>query len=385
MNTPALPSLEGRDIVVPFIHNPGKGGNAVGLPHGAFGFQVGLSKVLYERTPDGYGTVDPNHPLDFSHSQPPVQIPENASWDDHQIISFHARGHLAQVLGADLLEAGWRFYPTTAVTRSRFVRPDVKIAIQEGRLTPDGTVLEQDGTLNVTDINIDPVWRMTEVAKRLGFEVKDFRTRLAKAVQNPQIAKNPSVEYLLPPVDGPNVHVFGDLSKVTDPATQIHARSHDYCRDGDNWAARCTCAPYKTFAIEEMIKAAQQGGIGILVMNPEEGRGFGSVIKHLVYNVREQHPNGDRSDRYWEATRQIIGGVDARFDWSKSDVFRWLLPHRRIDRWYSESHHKRSWLERGGIDIVQTVDLPEDRIPVWAQVEMGAKRASGYGSNGNGH
>lgn len=373
------PELKDRDIVVPVALNGDRGGNAIGLPHGAFGQQVALAKVQYART-QGYGTVNPNHPLNFQYTEPPVEIPENSDWDDHQIISFHARGHLVQTLGADLLRDGWRFHPTIAVTRSRFIRPDVKLAMQEGRLKADGKILEDGGMVNVTDINIDPVWRISEVAKRIGFDAKEFRQQMAKALHTPDLGRNGEIDLYLPTVDGPNIHIFGDPARLKDPATQIHARSHDYCRDGDNWAARCTCAPFKTFAIEEMIKAAQEGNIGILVMNPEEGRGFGSVVKHLVYNLREQHPQGDHEDRYWDATQQVIGGVDARFDLFKSDAFRWLLPHRRIHNWYSESHHKRSWMERGGITIEQSINLPEDRIPETARVEMGAKRKSGYGN-----
>ncbi len=377
------PSLDGRDIVVPTHLNDGEG-NAIGLPHGAFGFNVAFAKIQHDVRPGGYGTIDPRHHPNLTNTQPPVTIPENDRWDDHQIITFHARGHLAQTLGADLLDGGWRFTPTIAVTKSRFQRPDVQLAMQAGRLTPDGTILENDGTVHVTDINIDPVWRLSEVAKRLGFEVKDMRKRMAAMIQNPLVARRMDLDYFLPQTDGPNVHIFGDPARLADPATLVHARSHDYCRDGDNWAARCTCAPYKTFAIEEMIKAAQEGQIGILVMNPEEGRGLGSVIKHLVYNQREQDPHGDHEDRYWQATQNVAGGVDARFDWAKSDVFQWLLKNRKIHRWYSESHHKRTWLERGGIEISQSVDLPEDRIPASARVEMNAKRKSGYGS-ANGH
>lgn len=379
MNTSSRLSLDGRTVAVPLTLNGGAG-NAIGLPHGAFGFNVALAKAQHIVRPDGYGTINPAHRPNLINTEPAVEIPENPSWDDHQIITFQSRGHLAQVLDRDLFDSGWNFYPTIAVTKSRFIRPDIRLAMQEGRLKSDGKILESDGMVNVTDINIDPVWRLSAVARRLGFETKEFRKEMARLLQNPALGRRMDLDYYLPATDGPNVHIFGDPAKLADPDTMVHARSHDYCRDGDNWAARCTCAPYKTFAIEEMIKAAQDGQIGILVMNAEEGRGLGSVTKHLVYNQRERHPDGDHEDRYWEATQSVAGGVDARFDWAKSDVFHWLLKHRRIDRWYSESHHKRSSLERAGIQIVLGVDLPEDRIPPTARVEMLAKRNSGYGN-----
>jgi GTP cyclohydrolase II len=41
----------------------------------------------------------------------------------------------------------------------------------------------------------------------------------------------------------------------------------------------CTCKPYLTFAIEECIRTAQRGGVGLVVYFRKEGRALGEVTK----------------------------------------------------------------------------------------------------------
>lgn len=41
----------------------------------------------------------------------------------------------------------------------------------------------------------------------------------------------------------------------------------------------CTCKPYLTFAIEECIRTAQRGGVGVVVYFRKEGRALGEVTK----------------------------------------------------------------------------------------------------------
>lgn len=45
----------------------------------------------------------------------------------------------------------------------------------------------------------------------------------------------------------------------------------------------CTCKPYLTFAIEECIKTAQRGGVGVVVYFRKEGRALGEVTKWVFY------------------------------------------------------------------------------------------------------
>jgi GTP cyclohydrolase II len=42
----------------------------------------------------------------------------------------------------------------------------------------------------------------------------------------------------------------------------------------------CTCKPYLTYAIEECIRGAQNGGVGVVVYFRKEGRALGEVTKY---------------------------------------------------------------------------------------------------------
>lgn len=39
----------------------------------------------------------------------------------------------------------------------------------------------------------------------------------------------------------------------------------------------CTCKPYLVFAIEEAVRCAQRGGVGLIVYFRKEGRALGEV------------------------------------------------------------------------------------------------------------
>lgn len=41
----------------------------------------------------------------------------------------------------------------------------------------------------------------------------------------------------------------------------------------------CTCKPYLIYAIEECVRTAQRGGVGLVVYFRKEGRALGEVTK----------------------------------------------------------------------------------------------------------
>jgi len=84
----------------------------------------------------------------------------------------------------------------------------------------------------------------------------------------------------------------------------------------------CTCKPYLVFAIEECIRTAQRGGVGVVVYFRKEGRALGEVTKYLVYNLRKR--GGDSADKYFRATEMIAGVKDMRFQALMPDVLHWL-------------------------------------------------------------
>ena len=48
----------------------------------------------------------------------------------------------------------------------------------------------------------------------------------------------------------------------------------------------CTCKPYLIYAIEECIRGAQRGGVGLVVYFRKEGRALGEVTKYVSITSR---------------------------------------------------------------------------------------------------
>jgi GTP cyclohydrolase II len=158
----------------------------------------------------------------------------------------------------------------------------------------------------------------------------------------------------------------------------ITCRVHDECSGSDVFGSDlCTCRPYLAFSVEEAIRSAQAGGLGIVVYNRKEGRALGEVVKLLVYNARARHEAGDRPDAYFSQTEKVAGVRDLRFQSLSTDVLHWLGV-KRIERWISMSNMKSAALADAGIDVVHQIALPDARIPEHADVEISAKRAAGY-------
>src|SRR5439155_1182176 len=83
------------------------------------------------------------------------------------------------------------------------------------------------------------------------------------------------------------------------PEVRQTASVHDECNGSDVFGSDiCTCRPYLTHAIEECIRGAQQGGVGLVVYSRKEGRALGEVTKFLVYNARKRQKGGDSADNY---------------------------------------------------------------------------------------
>jgi GTP cyclohydrolase II len=70
-----------------------------------------------------------------------------------------------------------------------------------------------------------------------------------------------------------------------------------------------------------------------------------------------------------------------RFQELMPDVLHWLGV-TKIDRLLSMSDMKYDAIEDSGIEIVERVAIPPERIPGDAQVEMEAKKAAGYYTEG---
>jgi GTP cyclohydrolase II len=194
----------------------------------------------------------------------------------------------------------------------------------------------------------------------------------------PELVTRPDMQVFLPPIGGTTIYLFGDVDKLSDPATKITCRVHDECNGSDVFGSDiCTCRPYLVHGIEECARGAQAGGVGVIIYNRKEGRALGEVTKFLVYNARKRQQGGDVASAYFERTECVAGVQDARFQQLMPDAIHWL-GLRRIDRFVSMSDMKYEALVGHGIAVIERVALPDELVPADAHVEMAAKKAAGY-------
>jgi GTP cyclohydrolase II len=229
-------------------------------------------------------------------------------------------------------------------------------------------------------IAIDPVWYLPGIAERFGTTETALRRVLFEQTAGmfPELVTRPDLQVFMPPIGGTTIYLFGDVGKLSDPRTPIACRVHDECSGSDVFGSdMCTCRPYLVHGIEECVRMAQSGGLGVIVYYRKEGRGLGEVTKFLVYNARKRQKGGDIASMYFERTECVAGVQDARFQQLMPDTLHWL-GLRRIDRLISMSDLKYDALIGQGIEVVERVSLPDNLVPNDAQVEMAAKKAAGY-------
>ncbi|HEY9599862.1 MAG TPA: hypothetical protein V6D33_19545, partial [Cyanophyceae cyanobacterium] len=113
----------------------------------------------------------------------------------------------------------------------------------------------------------------------------------------------------------------------------------------------------------------------------KEGRAVGEVTKFLVYNARKRQKGGDSAEAYFNRTECVAGVQDMRFQELMPDVLHWL-GITRIDRLVSMSDMKYNAIVNSGIEVIQRVAIPDELIPADAMVEIAAKQAAGYYTEG---
>src|SRR5437762_5494466 len=253
-------------------------------------------------------------------------------------------------------------------------------AVVADRLKAVGNSTHANGSASVVKAAIDPVWHLPGIAQRFGTTENALRRSLFEQTAGmfPELVTRPDLRVFLPPIGGITVYLFGDVAKLAQPGTVITCRVHDECNGSDVFGSDiCTCRPYLVHGIEECARAAQTGGLGIIVYNRKEGRALGEVTKFLVYNARKRQQGGDAATAYFERTECVAGVQDARFQQLMPDVIHWL-GLARIDRLVSMSDMKYDALRAQGIEIVERVPLPDELVPADAHVEIAAKKAAGY-------
>jgi GTP cyclohydrolase II len=341
----------------------------------------GGSYAVYRALAVSSGALDPIRRADLTNTQPAVSIGPFPQWAGARtIVSLDPWGHMvAETFGPEIAQ-GIDIRPSIAVTRARLDLGEVQQAVAAGRLVNDGAVVQSGGGLSAVKIAIDPVWYLPGIAERFGVNETSLRRTLFEQTAGmfPELVTRPDLDAFLPPVGGTTVYLFGDPAKLADPATHITCRVHDECNGSDVFGSDiCTCRPYLVHGIEECARAAQAGGVGVIVYNRKEGRALGEVTKFLVYNARKRQQGGDSAAAYFERTECVAGVQDARFQQLMPDVIHWL-GIARIDRLVSMSDMKYDALVAQGIEIVERVPLPDALVPADAHVEIAAKKAAGY-------
>ena len=341
----------------------------------------GGSYAVYRALAVSSGALDPIRRADLTNTQPAVAIGPFPQWVGAKtIVSLDPWGHMvAEAFGPEIAQ-GIDIRPSIAVTRARLDLGEMQQAVAAGRLANDGVVVQPGGGLSVVKVAdrpglVSPGHR--RALRRDGHEPAPHPVR-ADAGMFPELVTRPDLDVFLPPVGGTTVYLFGDVAKLADPATRITCRVHDECNGSDVFGSDiCTCRPYLVHGIEECARAAQAGGLGVIVYNRKEGRALGEVTKFLVYNARKRQQGGDSAAGYFERTECVAGVQDARFQQLMPDIMHWL-GIARIDRLVSMSDMKYDALVAQGIEIVERVPLPDALVPADAHVEIAAKKAAGY-------
>ncbi len=330
------------------------------------------------------GSLSPLHKPDLTNTSPVESIGPFPQWfEEDRIVSIDPFGHMVGEVYADLLADGWDIRPTIAVTKAYLTVPELKEAMHCGRLTADGKVLLASGEVPCLKIAIEPVWHLPGIARHCGITESDLRRSLFEHTGGmfTELVTRPDLSVFLPPIGGLTVYCFGPLSGLSDPNCKVACRVHDECNGSDVFGSDiCTCRPYLIHGIEICVRAAQNGGTGLVVYNRKEGRALGEVTKFLVYNARKRQEGGDTAGAYFERTECVAGVQDVRFQEFMPDVLHWL-GITRIDQFVSMSNLKYDAISRQGIEIVERVPIPDELIPDDARVEMEAKKAAGYFTN----
>jgi GTP cyclohydrolase II len=347
--------------------------NVIGAHSGAY--------AVYRALAIAAGRLRTDHVPDLTNTMPAEPIGPFPAWGDPQrIVSMDPFGHIVAEAFRPWLDQGYDIRPTVAVTKAHINMPELKGALDSGRLRSDNRVLLPNGDVRVTKIAIEPVWHLPGVARRFGVTEPSLRRALFEHTGGmfPELVTRSDLEVFLPPIGGQTLYFFGDIGALGDAKVPVACRVHDECNGSDVFGSDiCTCRPYLAHGLEICIEMAQQGGLGLVVYNRKEGRALGEVTKFLVYNARKRAPGGDRAEAYFERTECVAGVQEMRFQELMPDVFHWLGV-RRLDRLASMSNMKYDALVAQGIEIGERVPIPEALIPADARVEMDAKKAAGY-------
>jgi GTP cyclohydrolase II len=342
------------------------------------------SYSVYKALAVASGSLSEDHMPDFTDTSPVKQLDVKKYWSGDHIVSLDPFGANVTDSFSDEIKDGIDIRPTIAITKAHINVPELSQAIKEGRLKADGEIVKESGDITVTKAAIEPVWHLPGIAKRFGISEAKLRQSLFEHTGGmfPELITRPDLHVFLPPIGGITAYIFGDVSKLGSKSTKVSCRVHDECNGSDVFGSDiCTCRPYLTHGMEVCIEEAQKGGVGVVIYNRKEGRALGEVTKYLVYNARKRQEGGDRAETYFTRTECVAGVQDVRFQELMPDVLLWLGIDK-LNKFVSMSNMKYDALKRAGIEVNERVSIPDEMIPDDAHVEMDAKKAAGYYTDG---
>lgn len=339
------------------------------------------SYTVYRALSIASGKFPPTHRPDLKNTQPTNMVsPQEAWFEPGKIISLDPWGaNIVDAFG-DYLERGYNIQPSIAITQAYLKLPEIHEAFREGRLKADKHFVNEHGDIKVTKVAIDPVWYLPGIAERFGVDEGTLRKILFRETGGmfPELVTRSDLKVLLPPIGSTTAYIFGSVADLSDPQVELTCRVHDECNGSDVFGSDiCTCRPYLTHGIEEAVKTAQQGGVGLVVYYRKEGRALGEVTKFLVYNARKRQTGGDSAATYFARTECVAGVQDARFQELMPDVLHYF-GIKKIHNLHSMSNMKYEAITKSGIEVLNRLSIPDHLIPDDAQVEIEAKKAAGY-------
>jgi GTP cyclohydrolase II len=371
INWGAKTALE-RGPVVASITNA-KARNAIGAHSGSY--------TVYRALSIASGKFPTLHRPDLHNTESPAKIGPFPQWcDSTKIVTLDPWGLDPQVHFKSLFDQGYDIRPTIAVTQAHLQIPEVNQAIDLGRLKVDGTFIKENRDIRVTKVAIEPVWHLPGVARRLEVEEGELRRILFQETGGmyPEFITRPDLKVWLPPIGSTTVYIFGNPEDLAKPQVELTCRVHDECNGSDVFGSDiCTCRPYLMYGIEDAVRTAQRGGVGLIAYYRKEGRALGEVTKFLVYNARKRQVGGDSAATYFHRTECVAGVEDARFQEFMPDCLH-FLGIKKIHNLHSMSNMKYDAIVGSGIEVVNRISIPDDLIPQDAHVEMEAKKAAGY-------
>ena len=158
------------------------------------------------------------------------------SWvDPKKIVTIDPFGHLVTTAFEPYFNKGYDIRPTIAVTMAHIDFPEVKDAIREGRVKPDGKILRADGQSLVTKAAIEPCWFLPGVAERFGCSETVLRQALFKEtnMMYPELLTRTDIKLFLPPIGGLTIYIWGDPTTIPDESIPLTVRVHDECNGSD--------------------------------------------------------------------------------------------------------------------------------------------------------